>query len=129
MTFEGALILILVIAPLIVSGAVIFVYSQSLLSLFLMLGGAIVGADLVLILGIHWLHLLARDWVEFQAVGFNFHTYHFAFVRLCWGSVWNCFSRNSIWLQQKQFTFYLVLHRFYLFYYHAKWVDSFCKRT
>lgn len=71
-TLEGTLMLLLVVAPFIVSGAVTFGYSRSLLSLLLMLGGAIIGAVLILISGIYWLHLLACDWVESQAVGFIF---------------------------------------------------------
>ncbi|MDB9315938.1 hypothetical protein PN462_22690 [Spirulina sp. CS-785/01] len=66
------LLLLLLVAPLLVSGAIAYLYSQSLFSLVGVVLGAAFGAIFILISGVSWLYTLQREWMESQAVGFVF---------------------------------------------------------
>ncbi|WP_071518228.1 hypothetical protein [Geitlerinema sp. PCC 9228] len=66
------LLFLIAVAPLIASGAIAYLYSQSLFSLVGVLVGTIVGAILILISGVSWLYKLQKAWMESQAVGFIF---------------------------------------------------------
>lgn len=70
--FFTYLLLPLVLSPFIGEEALALFYSRSWVSLFVVPVGAIAGIFSILFSGLFWLHLLAREWIQSQAVGFIF---------------------------------------------------------
>lgn len=68
----GYLLPLLLVIPFVASGAIAFNQSQSLVSLLVVLLGAIAGAALIALSGIYWLQILHHRWMESQAAGFVF---------------------------------------------------------
>ena len=68
----GFLVLVLAIAPWIVSGILTYHYSQSFLALLWVIVGAIAGAVLIPLSGVYWLQTLHPRSMEAQAVGMIF---------------------------------------------------------
>ncbi|MFW6359931.1 MAG: hypothetical protein ACOC0N_12060 [Chroococcales cyanobacterium] len=66
------LILLIAIAPWILSGILAFSYSQSFWALLWVLIGAIAGAVFIPLSGIYWLQTLHRRFLESQAIGMIF---------------------------------------------------------
>lgn len=62
----------LLIMPFIGSGAIIFLSTQSLLSVVVVLVAAIAGVILITVSGFIWLQVLHREWIESQPAGFIF---------------------------------------------------------
>jgi len=69
---SGYVVLTLCVTPFLVSGAIAFLHSHSLLSLLIVLVGMIVGAITIVVSGIAWLQSLHSEWMQSQAVGFIF---------------------------------------------------------
>ena len=64
---SSCLLFILSITPLLVSSMIAFKNSHSLVSPLVVLLGAIAGAVLIALFGIHWLYVFHRNWMESQA--------------------------------------------------------------
>jgi hypothetical protein len=71
-TISGLVLLILFVMPFLVSGAIAFIHSHSLLSPLIVLIGMIIGAITIMVSGIAWLQSLHSEWIQSQAVGFIF---------------------------------------------------------
>lgn len=69
---SSCLLFILLLAPFLASGVIAFHNSQSPWSLLAVLFGAIVGTILIGLVGIQWLYVFHRSWMESQAGGFIF---------------------------------------------------------
>ncbi|BAY10942.1 hypothetical protein [Calothrix sp. NIES-2098] len=63
---------LLLVTPFIAVGAIAFNYNHSLLSLVVVLLGAIAGAISIALSGIYWLQIFHHRWMESQAAGFIF---------------------------------------------------------
>lgn len=68
----GFLVLLLAIAPWIVSAILTYYYSQSFLALLWVIIGAIAGALFIPLSGVYWLQTLHRPTMESQGVGMIF---------------------------------------------------------
>jgi uncharacterized membrane protein len=68
----GFLVLLLAIAPWIVSALLTYHYSQSFLALLWVIIGAIAGALFIPLSGVYWLQTLHRSTMESQGVGMIF---------------------------------------------------------
>ncbi len=69
---SGYVVLTLCVTPFLLSGAIAFLHSHSLLSPLIVLVGMIVGAITIMFSGIAWLQSLHSEWIQSQAVGFIF---------------------------------------------------------
>jgi len=64
------LILLVVLFPFVIAGAIAFLHSHSWLSPLIVLVGMVAGAITILFSGIAWLQSIHSEWLQSQAVGF-----------------------------------------------------------